>query len=317
MSLILSFKVGKCYVGNRTAKDVLRCLADYADDNGEKCFPGRETIVKETEINKNSFAAAIGFLESNGWIKINRHQKANSNSYELNVAKIFSESQATENQTVVPKSGQPKTSTTVVPKTGRPKNGSTQNPYNCCPKTSTTVVPKSGQDPVMIQSINSHIHNRSSEQNSDDLQSGSNIETSEEFTLTPPEENESPEQEETKELTPKQRSIQIGKRCPQEKLVELYHERLPGLPTVRSWNTATRKQNMAARWREMSQRQEFQSEQEGLDFFRSFFDFVGRSPFLMGQVQTNNSNSRPWRADLPWLMKAENFAKVIDRKYHG
>ena len=95
MSLILSFKVGKCHVGNRTAKDVLRCLADYADDNGEKCFPGRATIVKETEINKNSFAAAIGFLESNGWLKINRHQKANSNSYELNVAKIFSESQTT------------------------------------------------------------------------------------------------------------------------------------------------------------------------------------------------------------------------------
>lgn len=290
MSLILSFKVGKCYVGNRTAKDVLRCLADYADDNGEKCFPGRATIVKETEINKNSFATAISFLESNGWIKINRHQKANSNSYELNVAKILSEVQASETHTVAIKNGQP--------------------------KTSTTVVPKSGQDPVMIQSINSHIPNMSSEQNSDDLQSGSNIETSEEFTLTSPEENESPEQEEAKELTPKQRSIQIGKRCPQEKLVELYHERLPGLPTVRSWNTATRKQNMAARWREMSQRQEFQSEQEGLDFFRSFFDFVGRSPFLMGQVQTKDGNP-PWRADLPWLVKAENFAKVIDRKYHG
>ena len=186
-----------------------------------------------------------------------------------------------------------------------------------CTKNRTTVVRKTVPDSINTQSITQSYTYTSSEQNSDDLQSGSNIETSEEFTLTSPEENESPEQEEEKELTPKQRSIQIGKRCPQEKLVELYHERLPGLPTVRSWNTATRKQNMAARWREMSQRQEFQSEQEGLDFFRSFFDFVGRSPFLMGQVQTNNSNSRPWRADLPWLMKAENFAKVIDRKYHG
>ena len=315
MSLILSFKVGKCYVGNRTAKDVLRCLADYADDNGEKCFPGRATIVKETEINKNSFAAAISFLESNGWIKINRHQKANSNSYELNVAKIFSEVQATETQTVVLKSGQLKTSTTVVPKTGQPKNGSTQNPYNSSPKTSTTVVPKSGQDPVMIQSINSHIPNMSSEQNSDDLQSGSSIETSEEFTLTPPEENESPEQEEEKELTPKQRSIQIGKRCPQEKLVELYHECLPSLRQVRTWTTASRRQNLAARWREMSERQEFKSEQDGLDFFRGFFEFVGRSPFLLGQIKTRDG-SRPWRADLPWLIKAENFASVCDGKYH-
>lgn len=281
----------------------MRCLADYADDSGKNCFPSRETVVQETEINSKSFAAAIQFLENNGWIKVNRHQKNNSNSYELNVEKLLIESQKKYER--------------VDPKTGQPKNGSTQKWIDSRSENGSTVDPKTGHDPIKIQSINSHIHNTSSEQNSDDLQSRSKIETSEEFTLTPPEENESPEQEEEKELTPKQRSIQIGKRCPQEKLVELYHERLPGLPTVRSWNTATRKQNMAARWREMSQRQEFQSEQEGLDFFRSFFDFVGRSPFLMGQVQTNNSNSRPWRADLPWLMKAENFAKVIDRKYHG
>lgn len=303
MSLILSFKVGKCYVGNRTAKDILRCLADYADDNGENCFPGRETIVRESEIHRNSFADALKFLEENGWIKVTRHQKNNSNSYSINVEKIeFGSSH--------------KNVLTVDTNLCQHKNRSTQKcatvDTNLC-KSGHKNVSRSSHDPVNIQS---YIHTPS-EQNSDDLQSGSNIETSEEFTLTPPEGNESPEQEEEKELTPKQRSIQIGKRCPQEKLVELYHERLPGLPTVRSWNTATRKQNMAARWREMSQRQEFQSEQEGLDFFRSFFDFVGRSPFLMGQVQTNNSNSRPWRADLPWLMKAENFAKVIDRKYHG
>ena len=75
MSLILSFKVGKCYVGNRTAKDILRCLADYADDNGENCFPGRETIVRESEIHRNSFADALKFLEENGWINVTRHQK--------------------------------------------------------------------------------------------------------------------------------------------------------------------------------------------------------------------------------------------------
>lgn len=313
MSHILAFKVGKCRVGNRTAKDVLRCLADYADDDGGNCFPGRETIITEAEINKSSFSAAIRFLESNRFIEVRRRQKNNSNNYRINVARLDQKelygkadnNSSTENQL----SEKPVVRKTVQQLYGKADIG--------CTKNRTTVVRKTVPDSINTQSITQSYTYTSSEQNSDDLQSGSNIETSEEFTLTPPEENESPEQEEAKELTPKQRSIQIGKRCPQEKLVELYHERLPGLPTVRSWNTATRKQNMAARWREMSQRQEFQSEQEGLDFFRSFFDFVGRSPFLMGQVQTNNSNSRPWRADLPWLMKAENFAKVIDRKYHG
>lgn len=313
MSHILAFKVGKCRVGNRTAKDVLRCLADYADDDGGNCFPGRETIITEAEINKSSFSAAIRFLESNRFIEVRRRQKNNSNNYRINVARLDQKelygkadnNSSTENQL----SEKPVVRKTIQQLYGKADIG--------CTKNRTTVVRKTVPDSINTQSITQSYTYTSSEQNSDDLQSGSNIETSEEFTLTSPEENESPEQEETKELTPKQRSIQIGKRCPQEKLVELYHERLPGLPTVRSWNTATRKQNMAARWREMSQRQEFQSEQEGLDFFRSFFDFVGRSPFLMGQVQTNNSNSRPWRADLPWLMKAENFAKVIDRKYHG
>lgn len=312
MSHILAFKVGKCRVGNRTAKDVLRCLADYADDDGGNCFPGRETIITEAEINKSSFSAAIRFLESNRFIEVRRRQKNNSNNYRINVARLDQKelygkadnNSSTENQL----SEKPVVRKTVQQLYGKADIG--------CTKNRTTVVRKTVPDSINTQSITQSYTYTSSEQNSDDLQSGSNIETSEEFTLTSPEENESPEQEEEKELTPKQRSIQIGKRCPQEKLVELYHERLPGLPTVRSWNTATRKQNMAARWREMSQRQEFQSEQEGLDFFRSFFDFVGRSPFLMGQVQTNNGNP-PWRADLPWLMKAENFAKVIDRKYHG
>lgn len=300
MSLILSFKVGKCYVGNRTAKDILRCLADYADDNGENCFPGRETIVRESEIHRNSFADALRFLEENSWIKVTRHQKNNSNSYSINVEKIeFGSSN--------------KNVPTVDTNLCRHKNRSTQKcatvDTNLC-KSGHKNVSRSSHDPVNIQS---YIH-MSSEQNSDDLQSGSKIESSEEFTLTPPEENESPEQEE-KELTPKQRSIQIGKRCPQEKLVELYHECLPSLKQVRTWTTASRRQNLAARWREMSERQEFQSEQDGLDFFKGFFEFVGRSPFLLGQIKTRDG-SRSWRADLPWLIKAENFANVCDGKYH-
>ena len=64
-------------------------------------LPGESDYCQGNRDKQKSFAAAIGFLESNGWLKINRHQKANSNSYELNVAKIFSESQTTESQIVV------------------------------------------------------------------------------------------------------------------------------------------------------------------------------------------------------------------------
>lgn len=272
-------------------KLLLVALAHFLNESTRQCNPSRETLMKTACIsNSNTLTKKIKSLEEKGLISVIAG-KGRSNNYHIHEESTF---------------------TDEVP-------SRMKHLHTCSTSTFTHEAPPPSymKDEHRIEHRIEHRNLMSSEQNSDDLQSRSKIETSEEFTLTPPEENESPEQEEEKELTPKQRSIQIGKRCPQEKLVELYHERLPGLPTVRSWNTATRKQNMAARWREMSQRQEFQSEQEGLDFFRSFFDFVGRSPFLMGQVQTNNSNSRPWRADLPWLMKAENFAKVIDRKYHG
>lgn len=272
-------------------KLLLVALAHFLNESTRQCNPSRETLMKTACIsNSNTLTKKLKGLEEKKLITVVAG-KGRSNNYHIHEESTF---------------------TDEVP-------SRMKHLHTCSTSTFTHEAPPPSymKDEHRIEHRIEHRNLMSSEQNSDDLQSRSKIETSEEFTLTPPEENESPEQEEEKELTPKQRSIQIGKRCPQEKLVELYHERLPGLPTVRSWNTATRKQNMAARWREMSQRQEFQSEQEGLDFFRSFFDFVGRSPFLMGQVQTNNSNSRPWRADLPWLMKAENFAKVIDRKYHG
>ena len=133
-------------------------------------------------------------------------------------------------------------------------------------------------------------------------------EENDEFTLT-----ETSEKVE-KELTPDQKALKVSKHCPQQKLIDLYHECLPGLPPVRIWTSASRVNNLAARWREMSLDQGFQSEADGLDFFKRFFEFVGRSKFLMGQVK--QKDGRTFRADLEWITKANNFEKICDRKYH-
>ena len=130
----------------------------------------------------------------------------------------------------------------------------------------------------------------------------------------PREETLTPNPDTAAELTPAQRAVRVGKHCPQQKLIDLYHECLPSLPRVRMWNTAKRRQSMAARWREMSQQEEFQNEADGLDFFRRFFRFVGHSPFLMGQ--TKDKSGRSFVADLEWLMNADNFTKICERKYH-
>lgn len=94
--------------------------------------------------------------------------------------------------------------------------------------------------------------------------------------------------------------------CPHQKILDLYHEILPELQHHRVW-TGARQANLKARWNESSKRQE-------LDYWKRFFNYVRQSDFLMGRIEQNNRT--PFIADLEWLVKAGNFAKVIEGKYH-
>lgn len=286
MSYVLSARIGKCFIGNRTAKDILRCLADYADDSGKNCFPSRETVVQETEINSKSFAAAIQFLENNGWIKVNRHQKNNSNSYELNVEKLLIESQKEYER--------------VDPKTGQPKNGSTQKRIDSRSKNGSTVDPKTDHDPIRIQSINSHIHNTSSEQNSDAGEE-------EHFALTSPEED-----------TPKPQDpvVKIANRCPIKKIIDIYHETLPMGTPVRTWKSAKRIKIMKARWEELVEDEKCESEEAALSILRDFFiNAIASSNFLTGKIAPRNPNDAPFQISLEWILTEGNWDKIVDGHY--
>lgn len=97
--------------------------------------------------------------------------------------------------------------------------------------------------------------------------------------------------------------------CPHEKLKTLYAEKLPMLPQPRTWD-GQRATNMRNRWKWVLT-EKCKNESEALAFFARFFDYVRESDFLMGRTGS-------WQGcDLPWLMKAENFAKVIDGKYEN
>lgn len=286
MSLILSFKVGKCYVGNRTAKDILRCLADYADDNGENCFPGRETIVRESEIHRNSFADALKFLEENGWIKVTRHQKNNSNSYSINVEKIeFGSSH--------------KNVPTVDTNLCQHKNRSTQKcatvDTNLCTSGHKNVT-RSSHDPVNIQS---YIH-MSSEQNSDAGEE-------EHFALTSPEED-----------TPKPQDpvVKIANRCPIKKIIDIYHETLPMGTPVRTWKSAKRIKIMKARWEELVEDEKCESEEAALSILRDFFiNAIASSNFLTGKIAPRNPNDAPFQISLEWILTEGNWDKIVDGHY--
>lgn len=101
--------------------------------------------------------------------------------------------------------------------------------------------------------------------------------------------------------------------CPQQRILALYAESLPELAQPRTW-TGQREANLRSRWRWVmtAKRQDGEryatTDDEGLEYFQRLFGYVRESDFLMGR-------SGKWQCDLPWLMKAENFAKVIDGKY--
>lgn len=95
--------------------------------------------------------------------------------------------------------------------------------------------------------------------------------------------------------------------CPHAEILALYHEMLPANPRMKVWN-GDRAASLRARWREDQKRQ-------SLDYWRRFFAKVAKSPFLTGQV--DGRNSRPFLPGLDWMVKASNFAKIIEGRYDG
>lgn len=101
--------------------------------------------------------------------------------------------------------------------------------------------------------------------------------------------------------------------CPHQRIVELYGEILPEQPQPRSWE-GQRAKHLQARWRWLltAKKRNGQpyatTEAEALDFFRRMFTHIRSSDFLM----------RQWTSwDLGWLVKAENFEKIIAGNYEN
>jgi hypothetical protein len=88
-------------------------------------------------------------------------------------------------------------------------------------------------------------------------------------------------------------------------IVDLYHAKLPELPKVEKL-TPARRGYLQQRWRE---------DLLDLDQWGNFFDHIRLSKFLMGKAPGKDGKP-PFRADLEWLTKPANFAKIAEDKYH-
>jgi len=104
--------------------------------------------------------------------------------------------------------------------------------------------------------------------------------------------------------------------CPSKELIELYAKHLPELPQPIKWD-GTRAKHMRDRWRwvltakRADESRYASTVEEGMAQFDKFFRIVAMSDFLTGR-------DGAWaNCDLAWLMKEDNFTKVIEGKYRN
>jgi uncharacterized protein YdaU (DUF1376 family) len=105
--------------------------------------------------------------------------------------------------------------------------------------------------------------------------------------------------------------------CQHQAVIDLYHQQLPTLRRVEVWN-ASRQGYLRQRWREVAA--ELGKEKPTcaaavLDWFSDFFVHIQKSRFLVGKV--SGRDGRAFTADLEWILRPSNFAKIVEGKYHG
>lgn len=90
--------------------------------------------------------------------------------------------------------------------------------------------------------------------------------------------------------------------CPHQEIIALYHQILPELPIIvlSRWRGSQSEIHLRARWREDPRHRD-------LRFWERFFKTVRTNPHWMGHNQSG------WQANLRWLVKRENFTKVVER----
>lgn len=111
-------------------------------------------------------------------------------------------------------------------------------------------------------------------------------------------------------LTTNHKPIQEGEEsprsphCPHQKIVELYHQTLTAMPQVRVM-TEARKRQLASLWKQ----------HPNLQWWSDYFLYCSQSDFLCGRAD-GKPGKPPFVADLEWITKPSNHAKIVEGKYH-
>ena len=104
--------------------------------------------------------------------------------------------------------------------------------------------------------------------------------------------------------------------CPHQEILRLWKQHLPHLAQPRSWE-GSRVSTMKARWIQAGKPSAYSEEgyatvEEGIQWWESFFSYIAKDTKLPQGFETSG---RVWRPDLPWVLNATNFQKIVDGKY--
>jgi len=111
----------------------------------------------------------------------------------------------------------------------------------------------------------------------------------------------------------------VGKlpTCPQQKLIDLYHEHLPELPAVRLINDS-RKRALSSFWRwvltskKSDGQPRAQDHDQAMAWIGEYFLRVRQNAFLMGQ-DSRKQGHESWQCDLDFLLTDKGKKHVIEK----
>ena len=96
-------------------------------------------------------------------------------------------------------------------------------------------------------------------------------------------------------------------KCPHQEIIALWHELMPELTSVKTWNEKRAKM-LKARWNGKDMEG---NKFNNLKFWRKYFEYIRESDWLMGKTGSG------WSATLEWVITESNFNKIIEGTYHN
>ena len=98
--------------------------------------------------------------------------------------------------------------------------------------------------------------------------------------------------------------------CPHGRVQALYNELLPELPEAKTWG-ADRERAARQRWSEIAKVKAWKTQDEGIAWFRRFFEEVRADDFLMGRTPPGKGHEG-WRCTVDHLLSPSGFRRVFE-----